>query len=61
MSYIVTTSKVKTNRYDILETKTQTHINVLLSKTEANKIARKLNLGGGFGDSQIPSFFVKTA
>jgi hypothetical protein len=53
MSYVV--KKVK-NNYKIYDTKKEKFIEKNYPKEEADKIARKLNLGSGFGD-WIPDFF----
>lgn len=53
MSYIVKQFGAK---WKIYNTDTDQVINLSLSKEDANKIARKMNLGCGFGD-WIPDFF----
>ena len=53
MSYVV---KQDGDSYKIFDTNTKKFIQKYFEKQEANKIARKLNLGGGFGD-WIPDFF----
>lgn len=53
MSYVVKEFGVK---WRIYNTETDQYIEMELSKEEANKIARKMNLGSGFGD-WIPDFF----
>ena len=54
MSYVVKSSGKK---LDIHETEWDMVIPLKVSKREANTIARKLNLGSGFGQGPIPSFF----
>ena len=53
MSYVVKEFGVT---WKIYNTETKQYVNMKLSKEEANKIARKMNLGSGFGD-WIPDFF----
>lgn len=53
MSYVV---KKVNKAYKIFNTKTKKFIEKSYPKNEADKIARKLNLGSGFGD-WIPDFF----
>ena len=53
MSYVV--KQVK-NTYKIFDTKHQKFIEKNFQKKEADQVARKLNLGSGFGD-WIPDFF----
>lgn len=53
MSYVV---KKVNNTYKIFDTKNQKFIEKSFQKKEADQIARKLNLGSGFG-SLIPDFF----
>ena len=55
MSYVVKEFGV---RWRIFDTNTNQYINMSLPKAEADKIARKMNLGAGFGD-WIPDFFNK--
>ena len=55
MSYVV---KQVGNNYKIFDTKNEKFIEKTYQKNEADKIARKLNLGSGFGD-WIPDFFNK--
>lgn len=54
MSYIV---KQVGKKYHIHETEGGVTIPLHLTKVKANQVARKLNLGSGFGVSPIPSFF----
>jgi hypothetical protein len=54
MSYIV---KQVGKKYHIHETEGDVTIPLHLTKVKANQVARKLNLGSGFGVSPIPSFF----
>lgn len=53
MSYVVKQDK---NTYKIYDKKNEKFINKSYDKTEADKVARKLNLGSGFGD-WTPDFF----
>jgi len=55
VSYTVVS--VHNNTFDILETGWQSRIELRVTKQEANKIARKLNLGSGFGKGPVPEFF----
>lgn len=55
MSYVV---KEVEKAYKIFDTKNQKFIEMKFSKKDADNVARKLNLGGGFGD-WIPDFFNK--
>ena len=54
MSYIV---KQVGKKYNIHETEWDVTIPLHLTKTKANEIARKLNLGSGFGSGSVPTFF----
>lgn len=54
MSYVV---KQVGRKYHIHETEWDTIIPLFLTKTDANALARKLNLGSGFGVGPVPSFF----
>jgi len=56
MSYIVKQHVQKA--YRIYDTTTDEYINLDLSRSSANQIARKLNLGSGF-EGLIPDFFNK--
>jgi hypothetical protein len=56
MSYIVKQHVQKA--YRIYDTTTDEYINLDLSRSRANQIARKLNLGSGF-EGLIPDFFNK--
>lgn len=54
MSYVV---KQTNKNYKVYDTKKEIYINKTYdNKEEADKVARKLNLGSGFGD-WIPDFF----
>ena len=53
MSYVV---KQVNNTHKIFDTKSKKFIEKSFEKSEANRIARKLNLGSGFGD-WVPDFF----
>lgn len=53
MSYVV---KQVEKTYKIFDTKHQKFIEKSFPKKEADQVARKLNLGSGFGD-WIPDFF----
>lgn len=53
MSYVV---KQDSKAYKIYDTKNEKFIQKSYEKQEADKVARKLNLGSGFGD-WIPDFF----
>lgn len=53
MSYVV---KQVNKTYKVYDTKSEKFINKSYDKQEADKVARKLNLGAGFGD-WIPDFF----
>jgi hypothetical protein len=55
MSYVV---KPVGEKYKIYNTSSNQYINMFFSKTDADRIARKMNLGAGFGD-WIPDFFNK--
>jgi hypothetical protein len=54
MSYVV---KASGKKWNIHETEWDVTIPINLGKREANSIARKLNLGSGFAQGPIPSFF----
>jgi hypothetical protein len=54
MSYIV---KQVGKKYHIHETEWDVTIPLNLTKANANQIARKLNLGSGFGSGPVPAFF----
>jgi len=56
MSYIV--KQYAERSYRIYDTSKDEFINIDLSRSRANQIARKLNLGSGF-DGFIPDFFNK--
>ena len=45
--------------FDIFETRTETVIASVLVKSDAQKIAMHLNMGGGFG-GWTPGFFLKS-
>lgn len=53
MSYVV---KEVENTYKIYDTKGEKFIGMKFKKEDANKVARKMNLGGGFGE-WVPDFF----
>ena len=53
MSYVV---KQVNKTYKVYDTKNKVFINKSYDKQEADKVARKLNLGAGFGE-WIPDFF----
>lgn len=55
MSYIV---KQFAQAYRIYDTSKDEYINIDMSRSKANQVARKLNLGSGF-DGFIPEFFNK--
>jgi len=54
MSYVV---KKVGKKYHIHETEGGLTIPLYLTKVNANRIARKLNLGSGFGACPVPAFF----
>ena len=54
MSYVV---KQVGNKYHIHETEWDVTIPLYLTKVKANQMARKLNLGSGFGSGPVPAFF----
>jgi len=53
MSYVV---KEVENTYKIYDTKGEKFIGMKFKKENANTVARKMNLGSGFGD-WMPDFF----
>lgn len=57
MSYVVFTSLNSKKKYDIVETDWNTRIELKIAKNEANRLARRLNLGNGFGSGPVPAFF----
>jgi len=62
MSYVVFNSLNNKKKYDIIETEWDTRIELRITKNEANKLARRLNLGNGFGTGPVPAFFcIKTS
>lgn len=62
MSYVVISSVTKDNKFDVAQTSYhETRIELGVGKQEANQLARKMNLGGGFGDNPVPPFFAKAA
>ncbi len=62
MSYVVFNSLNNKKKYDIVETEWDTRIELIITKNEANKLARRLNLGNGFGTGPVPAFFcIKTS
>lgn len=56
MSYIV--KQFAQRAYRIYDTSKDEYINIDMSRSKANQVARKLNLGSGF-DGFIPEFFNK--
>lgn len=56
MAYVVTQ---KDKRWQLYNTESNEWIEINVSKREANKMARRLNLGSGFYQSPVPSFFQK--
>lgn len=56
MAYVVTQ---KDKRWQLYNTESDEWIEINVSKREANKMARRLNLGSGFYQSPVPSFFQK--
>jgi hypothetical protein len=56
MAYVVTQ---KDKRWQLFNTDSEEWIEINVSKREANKMARRLNLGSGFYQSPVPSFFQK--
>jgi hypothetical protein len=56
MAYVVTQ---KDKRWQLFNTDSEEWIEINVSKREANKMALRLNLGSGFYQSPVPSFFQK--
>jgi len=56
MAYVVTQ---KDKRWQLYNTESDEWIEINVSKREANKMARRLNLGSGFYQSPVPFFFQK--
>jgi|TARA_B110000977_G_scaffold26529_1_gene33117 hypothetical protein len=57
MSYTVISESKRNNTYNVRETVWGIVIELGLSKSQANVLCRKLNLGSGFGTGPIPEFF----
>jgi diaminopimelate decarboxylase len=55
MNYKVKQTK---NTFEVIETKTEHIMGVFSQQSEAKKVLRHLNFGGGF-DGFTPTFFVK--
>ena len=54
MSYVV--KEINKDKYKIYNKDQDLYINMEMSKERAHELARKMNLGAGFGD-WIPDFF----
>ena len=59
MSYVVHKSVINNEVFDVIETESNIRIELSFTKKQANLTARKLNLGRGFGNSQVPLFFAR--
>lgn len=56
MAFVVTQ---KDKRWQLFNTESEEWIEIKATKRQANAMARRLNLGSGFYQSPVPSFFQK--